>query len=117
MNEFFCFCTPYSLARFSKNIQEFELEIASMVVAYDPVQDDPSHVASVVSMPSVQPRSPTASRARAISVSDTSYAIIRQTVEVSFTTMLLDALQVPTAMTSGTYHAGADGTHELRADS
>jgi hypothetical protein len=117
MNEFFCFCTPYSLTRFSKNIQEFELEIASMVVACDPVQDDPSHVASLVSVPPLQPRSPTASRARAVSVSDTSYAIIQQTVEVTFTTMLLDALQVPTAMSSGTHHAGADGTHELRADS
>lgn len=63
------------LLRFSKNVREFELQIASMVVAYVPDEDDVSSVVSVGSS--------TAGRSRAVSVSDTNYAIIRQTVEVS----------------------------------
>ena len=71
------------LLRFSKNVQEFELQIASMVVAYVPDEDDVSSVVSVGSTPPGRSRSSTAGRSRAVSVSDTNYAIIRQTVEVS----------------------------------
>ena len=72
------------LLRFSKNVREFELQIASMVVAYVPDEDDVSSVVSVGSTPpSGRSRSSTAGRSRAVSVSDTNYAIILQTVEVS----------------------------------
>jgi hypothetical protein len=71
------------LLRFSKNVQEFELQIASMVVAYDPDEEDVSSVVSVGSTPPGRSRSSTAGRSRAVSVSDTNYAIIRQTLEVS----------------------------------
>lgn len=72
------------LLRFSKNVREFELQIASMVVAYVPDEDDVSSVVSVGSTPpGGRSRSSTAGRSRAVSVSDTNYAIIRQTVEVS----------------------------------
>jgi hypothetical protein len=70
------------LLRFSKNVQEFELQIASMVVAYVPDEDDVSSVVSVGSTPPGRSRSSTAGRSRAVSVSDTNYAIIRQTLEV-----------------------------------
>ncbi len=71
------------LLRFSKNVRDFELQIASMVVAYVPDEDDVSSVVSVGSTPPGRSRSSTAGRSRAVSVSDTNYAIIRQTVEVS----------------------------------
>ena len=71
------------LLRFSKNVREFELQIASMVVAYVPDEDDVSSVVSVGSTPPGRSRSSTAGRSRAVSVSDTNYAIILQTVEVS----------------------------------
>jgi hypothetical protein len=54
-----------------------------MVVTYNADEDDPSSTVSVGSLPSVQPRSPTTERARSVSVSDSNYAIIRQTIEVS----------------------------------
>jgi hypothetical protein len=106
-------CTANSLARFSKNIQEFELEIASMVVTYDPDKDDSSSVVSVASEPPVQPKSPTSDRVRLVSVSDTNYAIIQQTIEVSLVLLVLDALRMFTIIFAGTSHAGADGANEF----
>ena len=77
------------LIRFSKNVQEFELQIASMLVTHDPDEDDVSSVVSVGSTPPGRSRSSTESRPRAISVSDVNYSIIRQTVEVGLVLVLL----------------------------
>jgi hypothetical protein len=74
-----------SISRFSKNVQEFELQIASMAVTYVPDEDDSvSSAVSVGSTPPVRSRSSTMGRGRAVSVSDANFAIIQQTVEVSF---------------------------------
>jgi hypothetical protein len=65
-----------------------------MVVTYDSDKEDPSSAVSAGSSLPVQPRSPTSHRARAVSVSDTNYAIIRETIEVSlfFGAVFLDVI-------------------------
>ena len=69
------------------NVQEFELQIASMAVTYVPDEDDSvSSAVCVGSTPPVQSRSSTmgsTGRGRAVAVSDANFAIIQQTVEVS----------------------------------
>jgi len=76
----------HSIFRFAKNVQEFELHIASMAVVYDDPDDDGQlSVVSVGSTPPVRSRSSTTGRSsRAVSVSDANYEIIQKTMEVSY---------------------------------